>query len=87
MITSKDKIADLIKRYPYIKKALMRRNKVFKHLNNPALFNTVGKFARISDVANVSGEKLDDLLVFINGLIVEKEDQLDELKGESNPLN
>lgn len=70
MVKSEDKIADIITRFPHIKEKLIERNKVFKNLNNPVVFNTVGKFARITDVAKISGENLDDLLVFINGLIV-----------------
>ena len=71
MVKSEDKIADIITKFPHIKEKLIERNKIFKNLNNPVVFNTVGKFARITDVAKISGEDLDDLLAFINGLIVE----------------
>ncbi|UZJ40349.1 MULTISPECIES: DUF1858 domain-containing protein [unclassified Prosthecochloris] len=66
MITKTDKIAEIITRYPFIKERLIERNRMFEKLNNPAVFNTVGKFARISDVARVSGENLDVLLEFLN---------------------
>ena len=72
MVNSEDKIAGVIKRFPFIKDKLIERNKIFGNLNNPIIFNTVGKYARISDIANVSGEKLEVLLSFINGLILEK---------------
>jgi len=71
VIKSEDKIADVIKRFPHIKEKLIERNKIFTNLNNPVVFNTVGKFARISDVAKASGEELEDLLAFINKLILE----------------
>ena len=71
MVKSEDKIADIITKFPHIKEKLIERNKIFRNLNNPVVFNTVGKFARIADVAKVSGEELDELLVFINGLVVE----------------
>ncbi len=71
MVTSEDKIADIMTRFPHVKAKLIERNKIFKNLNNPVVFNTVGKFARIADVARVSGEDLDDLLAFINGLVID----------------
>lgn len=66
MINEKNKIADILTNYPFLKEKLISRNKIFKNLNNPVVFNTVGKFARISDVAKVSGEKLNELLDFMN---------------------
>ncbi|MFK5927647.1 MAG: DUF1858 domain-containing protein [Desulfuromusa sp.] len=71
MVKSEDKIAAIITQFPHIKEKLIERNKIFKKLNNPVVFNTVGKFARITDVAKISGEDLDDLLAFINGLVDE----------------
>jgi len=73
MVKSEDKIADIITEFPRIKEKLIERNKIFKKLNNPVVFNTVGKFARISDIAKISGENLEDLLVFINKLLLEYE--------------
>ncbi|NHZ85342.1 MAG: DUF1858 domain-containing protein [Planctomycetia bacterium] len=72
MITKEDKIADVLNRFPNIKEKFIKRNKLFKNLNNPVVFNTVGKFARISDIAEVSGEELEDLLIFINQLIADR---------------
>lgn len=76
MVTSEDKIAAIITRFPHIKKKLIERNKLFQNLDNPVVFNTVGKFARIADVAKISGEDLDELLGFINGLIVAADQDL-----------
>lgn len=69
MVTPEDKIADIIERYPFVKDRLIERNRVFRNLNNPVVFNTVGKFARITDIAKVSGENIDELIHFINKLI------------------
>jgi len=69
MIKSEDKIVDVITRFPFVKKKLIERNRIFANLNNPVVFKTVGRFAKISDVAKISGEKEEDLLAFINGLI------------------
>jgi NitT/TauT family transport system substrate-binding protein len=52
-----------------MKEKLISRNRIFKNLNNPVVFNTVGKYARICDVAKVSGEKLEDILGFVNSEI------------------
>lgn len=60
-IIREDKIADLIQPYPDIKAKLIERNKIFANLDNLVVFNTVGKFARIADIAQVSGENIDDL--------------------------
>ncbi|MCT4637675.1 MAG: DUF1858 domain-containing protein [Bacteroidales bacterium] len=69
MVTPEDKIADIIEKYPFVKDRLIERNRVFRNLNNPVVFNTVGKFARITDIAKVSGENIDELIHFINKLI------------------
>lgn len=66
MVDKNDKIADLLTKYPFLKQKLIERNSVFKRLNNPVVFNSVGKFARIQDVAKVSKENLDELLEFLN---------------------
>ncbi len=66
MVSKNDKIADLLTKYPFLKQKLIGRNSVFKRLNNPVVFNSVGKFARIQDVAKVSGENLEELLAFLN---------------------
>ncbi len=74
MITENDKIADIIKRYPFIKDRMIARNKVFSNLNNPIIFNAIGKIARIKDVAKMSGENLEELLAYINKEIKENLD-------------
>ena len=66
MVTENDKIADLLTSYPFLKEKLIERNRMFTKLNNTAVFNTIGKFARIQDVAKVSRENLDELLEFLN---------------------
>ncbi|WED23851.1 DUF1858 domain-containing protein [Vibrio sp. JC009] len=65
-VKAEDKIADVITQYPFLKEILIARNKLFANLNNPVAFRTVGKFARLSDVARVSGDDVNELLAFIN---------------------
>ncbi|MEA3505418.1 MAG: DUF1858 domain-containing protein [Bacteroidota bacterium] len=76
MIKENDKIADILTTYPFLKEKLISRNRIFKNLNNPVVFNTVGKYARICDVAKVSNEKLEDILAFVNSEILNFENQL-----------
>lgn len=66
MVDKNDKIADLLTTYPFLKEKLIERNNIFKRLNNPLIFNSLGKFARIQDVAKVSKENLNELLEFLN---------------------
>jgi len=68
-VNKNDKIADLLTAYPFLKEKLIKRNTVFKRLNNPLIFNSVGKYARIQDVAMVSKESLDELIEFLNSEI------------------
>lgn len=69
MIKADDKIADVLTRFPELKEKLFERNSKFRNLNNPLVFNAVGKYARISDVAKVSGENLEELLEYLNATI------------------
>ncbi len=66
MVSKDEKIARILTKYPFLKDRLIARNKRFENLNNPIVFNTVGKFARLTDVAKVSGENVDELLRFLN---------------------
>jgi NitT/TauT family transport system substrate-binding protein len=75
MIKENDKIADILISYPFLKEKLIKRNKIFKNLNNPVVFNTVGKFAKMSDMAKISGEKLVDILAFLNKEILKFENK------------
>lgn len=76
MVNENDKISDILTIYPFLKEKLISRNKSFKNLSNPIVFNSVGKFARIKDVAKVSGEKLEDILAFVNSEISNFEHKL-----------
>jgi len=66
LISKDDKIADVLNTYPDLKEKLIQRSDRYKNLNNPVVFNTVGKVATIEVVAQVAGEDLDDLLQFLN---------------------
>lgn len=42
---------------------------MFKNLNNKIVFNTIGEFASIQDIAKMSGENVNELLSFINSTV------------------
>ncbi|NCB01948.1 MAG: DUF1858 domain-containing protein [Spirochaetia bacterium] len=69
MINEDIKIADLLTQYPFLMDLLIERNKVFKNLQNPIVFKTVGKFAKLKDVSKNSGENLEELIAFIENEI------------------
>lgn len=66
MITKDQKIAEVLTKYPHLKAKLIERSPKFKNLDNAIIFNTVGKFARIEDIAKNTGENLEELLAFLN---------------------
>ncbi len=73
MITADDRIANVIERWPFLKERLVARNPKIANLSNPIVFRTVGRFARLRDVARVSGEDLAELLAFLNAAAAEGE--------------
>lgn len=64
-INSDTKIADIIREYPFMREKLAEFNPMYKNLSNPIVFNTIGKFARISDVCKMSNVEQDKLIAFI----------------------
>lgn len=65
MLTPDSKLINLLEQYPGLKSSLIDRNIKFERLNNPLLFNSVGKIARIKDIAKFANEDLDELLGYI----------------------
>ncbi|HID33276.1 MAG TPA: DUF1858 domain-containing protein, partial [Anaerolineae bacterium] len=72
-ITPTDKIADVLKAHPELKDKLIQRSSRYERLNNPVIFNMVGKVATIEDVARVAGENLKELLDFMNNAIKQQQ--------------
>lgn len=83
LITPKDKIAAVFEAHPELKDKLIQRSPRYKNLNNPVVFNVVGKVTMIEVVAKVVGEDLDELLEFLNTAIGQREAYLaDETDGK-----
>lgn len=72
-ITPKDKIAAVFEAHPELRDKLIQRSPRYENLDNPAVFNIVGKVATIEIVAKVAGEDLDELLTFLNTAIDQPE--------------
>ena len=70
-ITPTDRIAAVLETYPELKNKLIQRSPRYENLDNPAVFNTVGKVATVEIAAKVAGEDLDELLEFLNSAIME----------------
>lgn len=68
-INSDTKIADIIKEYPFMREKLAEFNPMYKNLSNPIVFNTVGKFAKISDVCKMSNVDEEKFINFLNDTI------------------
>lgn len=68
-INSDTKIADIVKEYPFMREKLAEFNPMYKNLSNPIVFNTVGKFAKISDVCKMSNVDEEKFINFLNDTI------------------
>ncbi|RLB61213.1 MAG: hypothetical protein DRI90_11865, partial [Deltaproteobacteria bacterium] len=66
LIVAETKIRDALRAHPQLKPILIGLNPKFKRLDNPALFETVGRFARMKDVARIGGLTLCELLYPLN---------------------
>jgi len=71
-LSSKTKIDDLLRDYPFLMDFLVRRSSKFKMLESTVMRKTVGKVAPLSHVASVGGVEIDLLLSEIASEIKEK---------------
>ncbi|UCG04636.1 MAG: DUF438 domain-containing protein [Candidatus Heimdallarchaeota archaeon] len=61
-ITESTKINDLIEEYPFVIDTLMKLNPKLKRLRNPFLRKTVGRRATLTDVSQMSGSTISQLV-------------------------
>lgn len=76
LITADTKIYDALITHPELKPVLLALNPKHEKLNNSALFQTVGRWARMRDVARVGGTSLCTLLHALNGALGQEEELL-----------
>ena len=66
-------IAPLLRKYPFLKDFLISLSPKYKQLNNPVVFNTMGKIATLEMIAKRGGFKVEELIKKIIEEIKEKE--------------
>ena len=92
-ILAKSNIKETLDKYPALKSVLIELSPKFKKMQNPALYNTLARFASFSDAAKITGVSICEILHTMNKFLgVEKKllksmpgcivDNNDELTGE-----
>ena len=66
LIVAETKVSEVLKQHPELKDVLIGLNPKFKLLDNPAVFRTLGRIARMKDVARVGNMSICELLYPLN---------------------
>ncbi len=66
LIVAETKLSEVLRQHPELKDVLIRLNPKFKLLENPVVFRTLGRIARMKDVARVGNMSLCELLYPLN---------------------
>lgn len=75
LIKADSKLEDVLTEYPELKETLQKMSDKFSKLDNKLIYNTVGKFARMSDIAKMGGFSTCEVLHTLNK-VIGKEDEL-----------
>jgi DUF438 domain-containing protein len=81
-ISPKTKVDELLSKYPFLKKFLVKLDPHFKALDNPLLRKTLGKVATLNKVAMVGGIELTRLLNELAGEIKRQTGEEVLIEGE-----
>ncbi|NPA37362.1 MAG: DUF1858 domain-containing protein [Chlorobi bacterium] len=65
-VLAKSNIKETLDKYPELKDILVKLSPKFKKMQNPALYNTLARFASFKDAARVTGLSLCEILHTIN---------------------
>ncbi len=65
-VLAKSNIKETLDKYPELKDVLVKLSPKFKKMQNPALYNTLARFASFKDAARVAGVSLCEILHTIN---------------------
>lgn len=65
-IVARSNIKETLDKHPELKQVLANLSSKFKRMQNPALYNTLARFANFSDAAKVTGLSVCDILHTIN---------------------
>ncbi len=66
VVLSSSNIKDTLDRYPQLKNVLVELSPKFKRMQNPALYNTLARFANFGDAAKVTGVSICEILHALN---------------------
>ncbi len=66
VILSSSKVRDTLERYPKLKDVLWALSPKFKTMQNPVMWNTIGRFATFRDAARMSGVSVCEILHTLN---------------------
>ncbi len=65
-VLAKSNIKEVLDKYPELKDVLIKLSPKFKRMQNPALYNTLARFASFKDAARVTGLSICEILHTIN---------------------
>ena len=74
-ILASSNIKETLDKYPKLKQVLLNLSPKFKRMQNPAMYNTLARFANFNDAAKVTGVSVCEILHTINNFL-EVEDKL-----------
>jgi uncharacterized protein len=84
-VNAKTTIYDLVDAYPYMLDWLAEYDPHFDNLRNPALFNTMARFATLGHAAEMAGRPADEFLDAVRTEIARREIVAEELAGAAAP--
>jgi NitT/TauT family transport system substrate-binding protein len=65
-VLAKSNIKETLDKYPQLKDVLVGLSPMFKRMQNPALYNTLARFASFKDAARITGVSICEILHIIN---------------------
>ncbi len=74
LIKAETKLGDIFEEHPELKETLQDMSPKFSKLDNKMVYNTVGKFARIKDIAKMGGFSTCEVLHTLNKVIGKEEE-------------
>lgn len=87
-ITAETKVHDLLEAYPYLKQWLVSYASEFEKLNNPVLYNTVGRVASLETAAAMANKPVDEFLDAVRTRVAQEEIAAEEAAGgEAAPVS
>ncbi len=74
VVLASSNIKETLDKYPQLKNILIELSPKFKKMQNPALYNTLARFANFKDAAKITGISICEILYTINDYLETKEE-------------